>query len=372
MANVSLFSFCYPHTCRIVLVQRSGESKLSEEVRKFNLGEEAPYRMKIHPSRKSAVVSMATGGFKVVRIEMEDGEAIPSLSWPLASIMSAAEKCSFVGVIKCISFSSDGTHLALGTEDGKIHILAWPSLVRKGEIDGTKNRNKGIRNIDFSSAHGDDILCVVDESGVCSLWNMENFECLYELAKPKDLPRLLYFRCISALDEDGIVFYAAGNMKGMGYIVRFRQSSSGDLSVDTISKAGAIPSPVSAIDLSHDGSLIAAVTPDADQCLFSTSTLNKIKHVKGAHLTFATAVAFTVDDSAMVSVSADASATLTSTKAHYSSSVLLRVVVLTLVIVILAIILHAIRHHGSSNPEFILKLANSLPPWAKNAMLSVH
>ena len=355
-----------------MLVQRCGESKLSEEVSKFNLGEEAPYRMKIHPSRKSAVVSMATGGFKVVKIEMEDGEAIPSLSWPLPSIMSAAEKCSFVGVIKCISFSSDGTHLALGTEDGKIHILSWPSLGRKGEIDGTQNRNKGIRNIDFSAAHGDDILCVVDESGVCTLWNMENLECLHEIAKPKDLPRLLYFRCMSALNEDGIVFYAAGNMKGMGYIVRWKQDSNGDLRIDTISKTGAIPAPVSAIDLSHDGSLLAAVTPDADQCLFSTRSLKKIKHVKGAHLTFATAVAFTVDDSAIVSVSADASATLTNTKAHYNSSALLRVVVSALVIAILAILLHAVRYHGSSNPEFILRLANSLPPWAKNAMLSVH
>eukprot|EP00889_Picochlorum_renovo_P003129 jgi/Picre1/30159/NNA_005528.t1 len=243
---------------KIVMVQRAGDSKLTEEVAKFNVG-----RM--------------PRGIKVIQITTKDNEALPVLSWPSPSVMSAAEKCSsFLGVIKCMSFSSDGTLLALGTEDGKVHIISWPTLKRQGELDVSKDRRKAVRNVDFSSAHSDGIVLAVDESGSY---------------------------------HKGIALYAAGNSKGNGYIVRWRQTDDGALTLDCVRKV--VACPISGFELSHNGAKIAVVTPDADQCLVSTESLKTEKHVKGAHMTFATAVAFTPDDSAIVSVSADASATLT-------------------------------------------------------------
>lgn len=322
--------------------------------------------MKMHPSGKSLVVSLAIGGIKIIRIETSENEALPILSWPLPAVNAAAEKCSFVGVVKCISFSSDGTALALGTEDGKVHMFSWPSLHKQGECDVSKNRNKGVRNIDFSSAHNDGILIAADESGNCSLWNVEDLRHMCDLEKPSSLPKMKVFRCISSVDEKaGIVFYGAASSKGMGFIVRWRQHADGSIHVDGISKRPVAPSPISGLAISHDGSMLAAVTPDADQCVISTSNLRRICRVKGAHLTFATAVAFTPDDSAIVSVSADASATLTDISKSNRLQTMFNLIIAVLLLSIMAMIFHVIRNQGMTHPDLIVQVVQKLPPWAQ-------
>jgi hypothetical protein len=71
------------------------------------------------------------------------------------------------------------------------------------------------------------------------------------------------------------------------------------------------PSPICGFEASPSGRLLAAVTPDGDQCVISADTLRPVRYRRGAHMTFATAVAFAPDESAILSTSADASATLT-------------------------------------------------------------
>lgn len=352
--------------CRIVLVQRDGD-RLSEEVGKFNLGENAPYRMKMHPSGKSLVVSMAVGGIKVVKIDISEGEALPILSWPLPAVRAAAEKCSFVGVVKCMSFSADGTGLALGTEDGKVHVLSWPSLKKQGEFDVSKNRNKGVRNVDFSGAHNDGILIAVDESGGCSLWNVEDLKHMCDLAKPNSLPKMSLFRVVSTVDDKGIVLYGAASAKGLGYILRWRQCADGSIHLDGMSKRPVSPSPISGFAMSHNGLILAAVTPDAEQCLISSSSLRRIRLVKGAHLTFATAVAFTPDDSAIISVSADASATLTVISQNEFGP-MFKMLLIVFLLSLVAVALHLFRIHGMTKPDMMLHVIQKVPLWAQNML----
>ena len=367
--NFTIVILNFMYGCRIVMVQRDGDSKLTEEVAKFNVGQDAPYRMKMHPSGKSIVISLATGGIKVVQITTSDNEALPVLSWPSPSVMSAAEKCSsFLGVIKCMAFSSDGTLLALGTEDGKVHIISWPTLKRQGELDVSKDRRKAVRNVDFSSAHSDGIVLAADESGSCSLWNMEDMQMLCLLEKPSDIPRLSLFRCVSTIDHKGIALYAAGNSKGNGYIVRWRQTDDGALILDCVRKV--IASPISGFELSHNGAKIAVVTPDADQCLVSTESLKTEKHVKGAHMTFATAVAFTPDDSAIVSVSADASATLTNVSQERAFGGISALILFVCFVTMMAILIHVSRQYIESYPDIVLCMLDYLPEWARQALQS--
>lgn len=351
-------------------MQRDGD-KLTEEVSKFNLGLDAPYRMKLHPSGKALVVSLAVGGIKVVKIEQNEDEALPVLSWPLPAVSAAAEKCSFVGVVKCISFSSDGTAMALGTEDGKVHVFAWPSLKKQGEFDVSKNRNKGVRNVDFSSAHHDGILIAVDETGSCSLWNVEDLKHICDLEKPTSLPKMSFFRVVSTVDDKGIALYGAANAKGLGHVVRWRQHTDGSIHLDEVSKRPVVPSPISGFAISHDGSKLAAVTPDAEQCLISAATLRRTRLVKGAHLTFATAVTFTPDDSAIVSVSADASATLTPISSNDLNS-MFKLVLVVFLLSLIAMAVHLARHHGASHPDVMLQVVDKLPLWAQNLLPNTH
>lgn len=340
---------------KVVVVTQEG-SRLSDEIVKFNVGEEAPYRMILHPSGGTIVISLALGGLKVIDIKYVAGETVPNMSWPSEPVRTAATNCSKLGVIKCMSFSSDGSRLAIGTEDGRVFVLAWPSLSILKSVEACPGR--AVRNIDFSSAHNDGVLFVVDDNGKCCLWSTDKLEYMSNMTGPKDKTRFSIFRCQSTTDAQGIVVYGAATCKGEGYALRWRQTDEGELVLDSTNTSPTIRSPVSGMELSHDGKFLAAVTPDGEQSLISTETLKCVKFVKRAHMTFATAVAFTPDDSAIISVSADASATLCMVPRVTNSSM---AVLLAILFAILAVAIHMLRSYGKTNPEKVIGIVELIP-----------
>ena len=359
---------------RVVVIQRDEKQGLTEEITKFNLGDQTsdvPYRMKLHPSGSALVVTNALGGIKVVRIDRKEGEALPALTAPLPAVAKAAEKCSFVGTIKSLSFSSDGTRMALGADDGKVHIMSWPALDKKGVIDVTKTTTKGIRNLDFSAAHDDRLILVVDEWGSCFLYDVDKLKLMGELEKPVDMPRMKLFRVVSGVEGKVNVLYGVGNCNKLGYALRWKQVAENEglredhggetslhFKLDKVSKALA-PSPVCGCALSHDGSTLAVVTPDAEQAVFTTDTLKRIKFVKGAHMTFATAVGYTEEDDAIVSVSADGSAVLTSL--DNGSDIVIKMLIFALIMALLALLVHLFgRETVKAQPEKTLDIVSIL------------
>jgi WD40 repeat protein len=363
------------------VIRRDSEKRcLTEEIAKFNLGDQTsdvPYRMKLHPSGKALVITNALGGIKVVRIDRHEGEALPTLSAPLPAVAKAAEKCSFMGTIKSLSFSSDGTRLALGADDGKLHILSWPGLDKKGVIDVTKTTTKGVRNVDFSASHDDRVLLAVDEWGSCFLYDTEKLKVVGELEKPADMPRLTLFRVFSRSESDGNVLYGIANCNKLGYVLRWKQESEdkeqrehGDgptglrFKLEKVSSA-VVPSPICGCALSHDGSTLAAVTPDAEQVIVSTDTLKRIKLVKGAHMTFATAVAFTEEDDAIVSVSADGSAVLT--HLNIDGNLMLKMLIFAFLMALLAMLVHVLcRETVKAKPAKTLDVVSLLGQFFRN------
>lgn len=339
---------------------------MTDELTKYNLGSEnsdVPYRMRLHPSGRALVVTNAIGGFKVVRITRSDADALPTLSAPTPSVTKAAEKCSFVGTIKvrrwlatarpiyslltisislglqAVSFTSDGRTMALGADDGKLHVLGWPALDKRGVIDVTANTTKGLRSVDFSSAHDDDILFACDEWGSCFAYDVETMKSVGKFPKPDGMERMAIFRVVSRMEGRERVMYGVGNYNKQGYALRWKEiEKSHTFVLDKVSKALA-PSPFCGCALSHDGATLAAVTPDAEQIVVSTETLRRSKYVKGAHLTFATAVGFTEEDDAIVSVSADGSAVLTRLRSD-GSGLVLKMLVLAFLMAVLALVVH--------------------------------
>jgi prolactin regulatory element-binding protein len=351
---------------------------LSDELTKVNVGTDAPYRMALHPSGKSLVLGMTMGGLKKVDItttktshNTPETDQIPVLT------LSGSEfntKGSKFGAIKGLSFSSDGRFLALGGEDGTIEIVSWPSLDSQKKWQASE---KSIRNLDYSAAHNDGVVISTDESGACKLWNIASGELITQLQPPKELPRAAFFRCKTAIDEDGIALYTPVKFKGNGYIMRWRQTEDGEIILEKQSAKPVAPCPICGFEISRSGRLLAAVTPDGDQLVVSASTLNVVKYRKGAHMTFATAVAFAPDESALLSTSADASATLTLlTRRSGSSSLTSGVgVMLTLIgilIVLISLVVGMLRRFAEQDPNGAEEVVAGLPLWAQNLVLPMQ
>lgn len=88
--------------------------------------------------------------------------------------------------MKSLAFSSDGRLLALGGEDGSIDVRDWPGLRSRRRWQASE---KPLRNLDFSAAHSDGVVCSVDEAGACRLWDVKSGELVAHLQAPAGAAR---------------------------------------------------------------------------------------------------------------------------------------------------------------------------------------
>jgi prolactin regulatory element-binding protein len=348
---------------------------LSEEITKLNVGSDAPYRMAMHPSGRALVLGLTMGGIKRVDVTPPPPGSLdpPQLSLAGGEFDAAGKR---FGAIKCMSFSSDGRWLALGGEDGSLEVVEWPSLTSKRRWQPS---TKAVRNVDFSAAHADGVLAAVDESGACVLWDVASGEEVGRLQPPNDLPRATFFRCKTAVDEDGIAFYTPVKFKGQGYVLRWRQDEEGNVSLEHRSQKPVTPAPICGFETSPSGRYLAAVTPDGDQCVISARTLRVVKYRKGAHLTFATAVAFSPDDRAVLSTGSDASATLTVLRESGGSFVdgamggagtPWVILLVAALVALVAAMLGMLRRLALEAPEEVEAVVHWLPSWIRHLVLA--
>ena len=161
---------------------------MSDEIAKLNVGSDAPYRMALHPSGKALIMGLTLGGLKRANIMLPPSTTTNADTPPPEVTLAGPEfdeKGSKFGVIKALSFSSDGKTLALGGEDGTIELVSWPSM---DSLRAWKASEKSIRNIDFSTAHADGVVSSVDESGTCVLWDVATGTAVATLAPPPTSP----------------------------------------------------------------------------------------------------------------------------------------------------------------------------------------
>jgi len=370
--SFSLIKFLFYHPLYRVIVVSCKDGQLSDELTKLNVGNDAPYRMALHPSGNSLILGMTMGGIKKVEINSKSSAAekdnVPVLTLAGSEFDTKGSK---FGAIKGLSFSSDGRFLAVGGEDGMIEIMSWPSLESQKKW---KASEKAIRNLDFSVAHSDGVVVSTDESGACKLWNVASGDLVTQLQLPAELPRGAFFRCKSTIDEDGIALYTPVQFKGQGYILRWRQTEDGQIQLEGSKKIKPVtPSPICGFEISPSGRLLAAVTPDGDQIVVSASSLSVLKYRKGAHMTFATSIAFSPDERHILSTSADASATLTRAGPGSSSfieGIGMMLSLLGILIVLIALVVGMLRRFAEQDPRAVMEVVQGLPQWAQQLILS--
>ena len=196
----------------------------------------------------------------------------------------------------CVSLDGKGERLVVGMEDGS--VLLFDAI--KGEAGGAawtlrwreKHHTKEVKSCCFS-ADGD-TLCTVAPDGQCLIWPLGGGGSLTEpptaLAQPpftmhkmfateKQKKKKAHWRCVrmSGVSGGGApnLFAAINHTGGPGWVVR---ASLAPARVEQCAKAGS--SPVTALDVSADGSLVAAGTSEGELIVMQAASLQRLLRVQ--------------------------------------------------------------------------------------------
>ena len=109
--------------------------------------------------------------------------------------------------------------------------------------------------------------------------------------------------------------------------------------------------------------------PAGDQIVLDAETLRVIKRVQGAHMTFATSVAFSPDEQSIISGSSDASAVLTRIARPPGSGGggTLLLMLLALLVALAAALVGLLHHFAEARPEELRQLLAPLAPALRQA-----
>eukprot|EP00884_Botryococcus_braunii_P014330 jgi/Botrbrau1/22899/Bobra.0065s0052.2 len=318
-------------------VARIIKGVLSEELALLKFENDTPLRLALTSSGDMVLVGMAAGGIGLVRIALDSQKPAPVLTLNHNGV--AAGRLMSVGMVKAMAFSLDGRFLAVGLEDGGLEVRDWPSARPLLSLEGETALREAARDVDFSPAHSNQVLAVTCEDGSCSLWEWERGVCITRLELPPDIKRGSFSRARWARDGS-LGIYTAVTTAGEGHVMYYEQDDTGEMICRK--KARVDPNPITALDISPSGELLGFGTSEGDVAVLSVSNLKAVSRQKGAHLVFVTAVTFSPQSNALLSVSGDASARVTLAKASSSDMRvwLLLAIVLAIVAVLVQLLLH--------------------------------
>jgi len=327
--------------------------------------------------------------------------------------------------VKCLAFDSAGTTLAAGCEDGVVRFFAWPALSPAGQVKPASPADEaaaaaaasgaapvpggprprppgtadGVRDIDFAPGDGGS-LAVVWESGGARVVGRDGGPAGPPLplshaplrAAAAGVPparrgvagagrpvigRARFVPAAAAADGGPrrrlVATVGAG---GRGWAAAWEEEAGGGGAFTPVpGRAGAahaLPSPATAASLSPCGALLGLGSADGDVAIVDAATLRVMKRVRGAHMVFVTALAFSPPTPStptpgkggkrgseramsLVSVSGDASAVVTRVGGGGGAG---RAAVVTLVLLLLLLLALALLAQGG--PAAVVRVPPSL------------
>ncbi|KAG2231068.1 hypothetical protein INT48_001729 [Thamnidium elegans] len=268
----------------------------------FEAGEDAPMCLDAHPTKPFVV----TGVNSSVENMSEGQKTINTLS--------STKQEDFQRVVR---FSQDGTLVATGTTDGKVHVFRYPEfeLLSEPMIVSTEDE---VLDVDFNLEKEKLTCCLKDGLKLINLRG-KNVGQVVQTISTKSIVKnqktqFRAFRYGRGYTKDFGFAIVNGVTKPGSYVVKYDAYSFEQLKVVNIGAK-----PVTAISLSQDGSILAFATADLSITLMNAQTLKVLYKLKDAHSFPITSIAISPDRLLLASASADSTCCIVSLPLQFNN-----------------------------------------------------
>ncbi|KAL1321264.1 hypothetical protein HN51_065998 [Arachis hypogaea] len=285
-----------PNTVLLSHFDVASNSLSDQPVNKLGTGSELPYRMALHPNGDGIICAMPNS---CRWFDWDQDQNSESHKVGLKTSEKELTQLQDVGQQLALAFSSDGTELAVGGEDGNLRVFKWPSM----EIILNESKSHStVKDLHFSS--DGKLLVSLGSGGPCRVWDISSSIVLTSLPNEN---RETFSCCRFSQISDGtqVLYIAVVTDKGGSILTwntkTWERMSSKHITRDTIS----------ALNVSADGKYLACGTPSGDIVVVNSTNMRIHTMVKRAHLGIVTALAFSPDSRALASISLDSSARVT-------------------------------------------------------------
>lgn len=278
-------------------------NEISAEEAYLSSDDDPPFKIAVHPSGDGLVIAYSKSCKAYDLKRSADGKL--SFSERALKALNGANELKF------LTFSPDGSKLAAGGEDKRLQVFEWPAM--EVLLDKADAHDSPLKDADFSLDGG--LLATTADAGPCHVW---------------DLPKGLAVARLASSPAGAAGKAAKSSAAGRLGLCRFHRNPENPTLLTTLIRGGKglivvwdtatwqlkrefriHDEPISCLAISNNGSILATGTGGGDIAIIDARYMTVRQRTRGAHMVFVTAVEFSPDSRALLSVSGDSSARVT-------------------------------------------------------------
>lgn len=326
-----------PNAILLTQFDSSTNSLSDEPVFRLGTADELPYRMAVHPQGDGLICSFPND-CRWFDWDITNNNGSRGLS--LRSSDKVLSKLVDVGQQLVLTFSEDGSLLAVGGEDGKFSVFKWPSLEVMLNEDKAYTR---VKDLHFSI--DGKYLVSLGSGGPCKVWDVASSKAVATLPKEND-ENFGFCRFSQSSERDQVLYTTTMRAKG-GSITSWNTSSWKRLASTHIITRD----PVSAFNVSVDGKLLSIGTIQGDVLIIDSLKMRVQMIVKKAHLGLVTALTFSRDSRALGSASMDSSVRVTLVQDRSANGTKYWIIIF---VILLAVLVYFLKSQGMIREGLLL------------------
>ncbi|XP_078149548.1 SEC12-like protein 2 [Carex rostrata] len=290
----------------------------------FRVGTEAdlPYRMAVHPKGDGIICSFPTNSCRWFNWDLPVSRDYERLA--LNPSEENLRELENVGLQLALCFNEEGSVLASGGEDGNLRVFKWPAME---SILSEVVENTSIKDLDFS--YDGKYIVSLRNSGPCRVWDLTSSTVIANLARESG--EVFGFCRFSRSSDSNQVLFVTAMHDDRGKIITWNTSTWRRIGSKTVVK-----DPISALNVSPDGKLLAVGTIEGSIVILNSKNLQVHSVIKKAHLGILTSLVFSHDSRALLSSSFDSTARVTTIEAKKSNGLSTWLVFFVIIVAMLA------------------------------------